>query len=208
MPLPMVHLATARLACGPLGIRDQPAYYLGSIAPDGIHMREGCTPQDKDRSHLGTRSSHDPAPVGGFLKRLPEFENRDYALGYAVHILTDVFWITGLMRDFERSYYADPAPALDRRAAYYSDTDQLDLLLYRTLPGRAELWRELEGAKGVDLPGLLPGKAACLWKERTLSWYENLGEYPEPVRYLTEGELRAFLPEAAEYCAKFIRGHL
>lgn len=209
MPLPMVHLGTAEIVGKTLDIRDLPAFYLGSIAPDGIHMLEGgCTPEEKDHSHLGTRTSHDPMAVREFLERLPELPSRDYAVGYAVHILTDLCFVSRVLPDFEARYYADPAPALDRRKAYYSDTDQLDLLLYRTLPGREQIWKELEQAQGPDLPGILPGKAADLWNRRTLSWYESLGEYPHPIRYLTEREMREFLPEAAEYCVDFLKNSL
>lgn len=208
MALPMVHLGAAQAALKELKIQNPASYYLGSIAPDGVHMLEGCTPQDKDRSHLGVRTSGDPRAVEDFLKRLPEFSDRDYVLGYAVHVLTDLFWNETLLKKQRERYEADPAPELGRKEAYYNDTDQIDLQLYETLPGRKEIWQELEQAKAIDLPGVLPGKAADLWNRRTLSWFENLGEFEIPVRYLTLPEIQDFLVEAAQYaagiCKKFL----
>ncbi len=205
MALPMVHIGAAQAALEELGVRDLPAYYLGSIAPDGVHMLDHYTPVDKDRSHLGTRTSHDPAAVGEFLKRLPEPANCDYAFGYAVHVLTDIHWVGSFMAEFDRRYKADPAPALDRKRAYYNDTDQIDLRLYDILPGRKEIWGQLKQAKGVDIPGVLPGKAADLWNRRTLSWYENAGNYEFPVRYCYLEEVMDFISRAAAYSVEQIR---
>lgn len=208
MALPMVHLGAAQAALKELNIQNPASYYLGSIAPDGVHMLEGCTPEDKDRSHLGTRSSHDPKAVEDFLKHLPDFADRDYALGYAVHILTDLLWAGPLMAEFKRRYEEDPAPVLDKKKAYYNDTDQIDLQLYETLPGRKEIWRELERAKAIDLPGALPGEAADLWNRRTLVWYENLGEFEITVRYFSLSKVLDFLSEAAQYAVKICRKFL
>ena len=204
MPLPMVHLGVAGLAAERLPVNDLPAYYLGCIAPDGVHMLKGWTPEDKNRTHLGTRSSHDPAAVGEFLRRLPELPDRDYAVGYALHILTDVYWVNGVVARFDQRYYSDPQPVQDRRHAYYNDTDQLDLELYRTLPGREELWGHLKQAKAPDLPGLLPGRGADLWNQRLWTWFDTQGEFSFPLRYLSLEEVQSFLPEAANYAAEYI----
>lgn len=208
MALPMVHLGAAQAAIKKLDICDLPSYYLGSIAPDGAHMLDHYEPEDKNRSHLGTRASRDPAAVGEFLKRLPEFSNRDYALGYAVHVLTDIIWNESLLVEYDRRYKADPSPELDWNRAYYSDTDQIDLRLYDILPGREAIWRELEQAKAIDLPGVLLGRAADLWNIRTRNWYLEPRDYEFPIRWFSLEEVLHFLPEAGEYsaehCKKFL----
>ena len=50
MALPMVHLGAAEAARKYLEINSLPSYYLGAIAPDGVHMLEEYTSQIKDLS--------------------------------------------------------------------------------------------------------------------------------------------------------------
>ena len=45
MALPMVHLGAAEAARKYLEINSLPSYYLGAIAPDGVHMLEEYTSQ-------------------------------------------------------------------------------------------------------------------------------------------------------------------
>jgi hypothetical protein len=52
MPLPMVHLAIAVRAHELMGSEPTPAFLLGSIAPDAIHMRPNATRDDKRKTHL------------------------------------------------------------------------------------------------------------------------------------------------------------
>ncbi len=47
MPLPMVHLGVAKHLTESLNISDKSSFYLGSIAPDAVHMRNNFQPQDK-----------------------------------------------------------------------------------------------------------------------------------------------------------------
>ena len=89
MPLPMVHLSVAVLAEKELGIMNRSAYYLGSIAPDGIHMQEHWTGEDKKRSHLGVRGTDDPSGVMEFLTGGVLDTDRDYCIGYALHCLME-----------------------------------------------------------------------------------------------------------------------
>lgn len=204
MALPMVHLGAAEAAREQLKIQNLPAYYLGAIAPDGVHMLEGYTSEVKDRSHLGTRRSCDTGPVAAFLQRLPEFADQDYALGYAVHILTDIAWKGSVYAEFRQRYQADLSPALERSKAYYSDTDQIDLELYRTWEERERIWQALRPAQACELPDILPKQAAELWNARTLEWYSEPRHYENPIRYMTLNEVMGFMDRTGKFCADFI----
>ncbi|MCP1135166.1 hypothetical protein NKT34_17850 [Paenibacillus polysaccharolyticus] len=53
MPLPMVHLSVAHQLANTLPEPlDLGAFYLGNIAPDAIHIREGTTREDKQYTHF------------------------------------------------------------------------------------------------------------------------------------------------------------
>lgn len=205
MALPMVHLGAAEAARKYLKINSLPSYYLGAIAPDGVHMLEDYTSQMKDKSHLDTRRSGDTTPVAAFLGRLPEIGDQDYALGYAVHILTDIAWKDTLLGEFRRRYQADSSPVQERNQAYYNDADQIDLELYRAWDRREEIWRALKSAEGCELPGILPKNAAELWNLRTLKWYEEPRVYEIPIRYMGMDEAAEFMACAGEKSASFIK---
>lgn len=203
--MPMVHLGAAEAARKHVEIHSLPSYYLGAIAPDGVHMLEGYTSQMKDQSHLGTRRSCGTEPVTEFLRRLPEFGDRDYALGYAVHILTDIEWKDSFLGEFRRRYQADPSPLQERDKAYYNDADQIDLELYRTWEKREEVWQALESAGGCELPGILPQKAAQLWNTRTLNWYSEPRQFEIPLRYMNLDEVAEFMERVGKDCGCFIQ---
>lgn len=209
MPLPMVHISVAALLeeRGDVSVTDRAAYYLGSIAPDGIHMRKDPAPDAKIISHLSARSPENIGNVTVFCEKFPEYEangvSRDYLTGYMVHVLTDIYWKQEFYDGFVERYNADPAPVQEVRTAYYNDTDVADIRLYHSHPKREEVWALLRTAKGDDLPGLLTGEEADLWNARTLDWYDVPREYL-PVRYATEESIRAFIESAA----KLIRDYL
>ena len=207
MPLPMVHLGTAHgmIEEGLLHVRDFPAFYLGSIAPDGVHMRKDPGPEAKVASHLGTRHTSDLTPVAMFLQRHKGRENADFFLGYVVHVLTDAYWNELVYGPYTARYGADPSPVQTVRQAYYSDTDQIDLLLYRELPWRERVWEYLRQARGQDVGEVLSGQEADLWKDRTLNWYAQQPEKHLPLRYIGVVTVREFMGRAAIWTAGFIR---
>lgn len=208
MALPMVHLGAAEAAKEYLKISAPPSYYLGAIAPDGVHMLEGYTSDIKNQSHLGTRGNRNTEPVKKFLQRLPEFASLDYALGYAVHILTDIAWKDSFLAEFRQRYQADPSPAQDQNKAYYNDADQIDLELYRTWEKREKIWQALGVAKPCQLPGILPGRAAELWNVRTLKWYDEPRRFEIPICYMSLSEVTAFMAHAGKLSACFIKDAL
>jgi len=206
----MVHLATADLLVqnGDLSPRDLPAYYLGSIAPDAIHMRENPAKDAKQISHLHARNPENIGRIAAFLKDFPRYEaegvSHDYLLGYAVHLLTDVYWELGFSAGFRQRYAADPQPVQDCFAAYYNDTDVADISLYNTLPRREVLWELLKKARGYDLPGLVSGEEADKWNARTLGWYDVPRSYL-PVRYATEQTVRDYIQLAAGLIRDYLK---
>ena len=56
MPLPMVHLSVAHCLIQDHGYPDSPTFYLGSIAPDAIHVRPGTAQKEKHVVHLVDQS--------------------------------------------------------------------------------------------------------------------------------------------------------
>jgi hypothetical protein len=201
----MVHLAIAIELCDALSWEASPAFLLGSLAPDAIHMRPESAREDKSRVHLHQAiEAEGPAAVRRLFESLAAADAslRDLALGYAVHLLTDALWV-------ERVFYAFRAdlalPRDQERELYYRETDEVDRLLYEGSPWRPQIWRTLAAARPADLPGLLSADEIGRWRDRTLAWFDTLPAAPEPPRYLTYACIQAFIAGATAAIAEEVQ---
>ena len=200
MPLPMVHLAVAVKVKDKLRIADESAFYLGAIAPDAIHMREGAAQEDKLKSHMGMRGTH--------------YENErnakvligqgDFLAGYAVHLVTDMYWHQGVFDAFYSKFKAR-CPDGDHRPAYYNDCDMIDLQLYQEEPWRAEVYAVLERAHGEDAMDMLTAEEVEKWRLRQLHWFEQDFSHLKPAEYITRSEVDAYIDYAVEKCLEYFK---
>ncbi len=206
MPLPMVHLAVAVSLCDALGWAASPAFLLGTLAPDAIHMRPGAAPEDKSRVHLHAAiMERGSAAVRELFEALAsqQPEACDLALGYAVHLLTDALWVERVFQAFRHDL---ALPRDQERTLYYRETDEVDRLLYEGSPWRPEVWRALAAAEPADLPGLLSGDEIGRWRDRTLAWFDTLPAAPEPPRHLTYQRIQTFIAGASATIADEVLG--
>ena len=206
MPLPMVHLAVAIALARDWHSRPSPAFLLGTLAPDAIHMRPGTSAADKGRVHF-----HRAIEEQGFdavrelharlVTELPRVD--ELALGYAVHLLTDALWVERLFLPFRA---ATQLPRDVERALYYRETDEVDRLLYVHAPWRPDVWRTLAVAQPADLAELLRADEIGRWRDRTLGWFDTLPAADEPPRHFTCERVGAFVAEAAATIARELAG--
>ena len=114
MPLSMVHLNIANRIADSLQMQaDRGSFYLGNIAPDSIHMREGTTRDDKEYTHFN------PKDEGDYTERLKELYSsytqqctddgwKWFVRGYFMHVMTDYYWFRSVHPEFvERVKKAD-----------------------------------------------------------------------------------------------------
>lgn len=213
MPTPMIHLCVANRLLNHLAVGDPGAYYLGSIAPDGIHTREGRAPrevkEDKLRSHLGARGGRlrDGESVDGFvadavafMRRRDGSPDRDFFVGYGVHLLTDIPWFTQVYEPFTRRYRESGAPAEDERRAYYIDVDSVEVQLYAECPWRAEVWRVMGDSPGADAAGIIAAEDARRWLAHLNRWFAEPRGAPE-CRYITRREIEEFVASVSDWIA-------
>ena len=182
MPLPMVHLSIAHSlaeAIDPRGDRD--LYYVGAIAPDGIHKRANATREDKRRIHLAgsrTQSLTDrletiDAFVGTWRTRIEP----GYLLGWATHLVADSIWSRHVVRGVWADATADIAqPQRDR--LYYAEADQADFNLFRRESWREKVWDRLAAAEITDFADLLTSDEIGAWRDRTLKWFTETKQEP------------------------------
>ena len=98
---------------------------------------------------------------------------------------------------YDARYRADPAPAQSWKAAYYNDTDCLDLSLFEHAPWRAEVWALLKQARGRNLEGLVSVQETEAWRDRCLSWFDGRTESDyQPLKYISPTDVEAFVERA------------
>jgi len=195
MPLPLVHLAIAyKILAAGFPVQDPAQFYLGSISPDAIHMRNGNTRTDKNHTHLlpGDKLWNDIPRKEGIATVRKFFHGRgmytDFAYGYSIHILTDMYWIHDVFARFKLDYKNDTAHAETLVATYYHDTDLVDYNIYNNAPWRGEVWQLLQDAACNNFLDLLSAQEIRLWARRTLQWFnepENAYKFSGQPKYIT-----------------------
>jgi hypothetical protein len=208
MPLPMVHLAIAVRTHELIGSEPTPAFLLGSIAPDAIHMRPNATHDDKRKTHLVFNAS-EPEDQQIF-RTLDRYRARgreaiDFVEGYVAHTLVDRVWTETVLEPFRRQLSA-AMPHAELRSLYYQETDQVDFDLYHKMSWRLTVWALLAQAQPIDFEPFLAADEIARWRDRTLNWFESLKQEPmiEPV-YITAAVVQAFVLETANMLAPYLR---
>ena len=207
MPLPMVHLSTAVKINTLQGLKS-PEFYLGSISPDAVHMRTGFVRDDKPRSHCNARMLTSINELDSLCVMIKNSvcKEREFLLGYLIHILTDLFWEDTILKTYGERYEADPTPIQDKRMAYYNDTDQLDFAFYEKENWRSEIWEMLAQTKDFAVENAVNKDEVAAWKYRTLNWYNSgKSQHTNPIKYINYEDLDNFTSYAAEKCEKYLQ---
>ncbi|WP_440117819.1 hypothetical protein [Paenibacillus sp. QZ-Y1] len=211
MPLPMVHLNIAILVADSVqGNVERGPFYLGNIAPDSIHMREGWTRADKENTHFN------PKDEGDHVERLKEryftyIQQHEvegwkwFVRGYFMHVLTDFYWFRSVYPKFvEQVTIADRDSGIHRTKdelgrLYYQETDQIDFNLYQHASWSGEVWQMLEIAPGYDIADLLTAEEILRWRYHTFSFLnESVNEPGIVPQYITNEMVSTFVADTAQ----------
>ncbi len=211
MPLPMVHFKTAYVVLSnnaAIGI-DQPQYYIGSLAPDGVHSRINYTFLDRSRSHLESKDTLQWFEnVDHFLLNYKNSSGFSFYLGYAVHIMTDILWQEKVLNRFHQAYQRIQNPEFsDVRQAYINEMCFLDIQIYHAEKTfRNKIWNFLKQANGIGIQPLVSDVEIEKEKELTLWWYEgrknNQGVVP---KLITIADVYEFIASASDEISHHLR---
>jgi len=208
MPLPMVHLSVAKnLLDTGIKLSRLSQYYLGSISPDAIHARKDTDTPAKRITHLIPADKKwtdvDEAEYLVFMRNFIETNKDktdiDFLCGYAIHILTDMYWVKQVYTQFIEDYKKDPSSVQNDREAYYNDTDRLDQVLFNESSWKNTVWQSLQTAECSDFLDLLTAREIETWNKRTLHWYDS-GEskHKNPIKYITKSCIVDFISSCSE----------
>ncbi|MCP1183008.1 zinc dependent phospholipase C family protein [Paenibacillus sp. 1781tsa1] len=209
MPLPMVHLNIANRIADSLQMQaDRNSFYLGNIAPDSIHMREGTTREDKEYTHFNPTDEGDY--VGGlkglyltYMQQRTDEGWKWFVRGYFIHVMTDYYWFRSVHPEFvERVNKADLSLGTSKSKEelarlYYQETDQIDFNLYQGTSWSEEVWQMLNSSPGYDMTDRLTADEIVRWRDHTFSFLngEEPGITPE---FITGEKIRVFVEETVQ----------
>ena len=139
-------------------ISNLPQFYLGSVAPDSIHNREGYVSDYKKASHLCvgpekwgylTNNDENAENAMNYLRQNSNSGEFDFLVGYCTHILTDIYNNIALWIPFKEKYPGELEKGYG--SLYYQENNRLDIEFALTHEKSADFWRYISESHGVDL---------------------------------------------------------
>ena len=187
MALPMIHLLAAyEWAQDKPEYASCPEYYLGTISPDAMHIRDGNDKSRKNEFHLNNWRTPDPDAVVEYWRA----HFTPFDVGYGIHVLLDGHWATGFRRDFPGLLLPSGRPDPE---IYYNDTFTADYRLYHE-SSRTDFFLEmLRRAEAPDDHPLLTQSEIEGWKQWTFDFYKNKKPTGKPVRFIDTEYIERFL---------------
>ena len=196
MALPMVHLLVAwAWAQDKPELRENPDYYLGTISPDAVHIRDGNDKSHKNETHLNNWRTPDPDSVLGYWL---EYHSA-FDIGYGVHVLVDGQWAVGFRSRFPQMLLPDGKP---NAQIYYNDTCITDFELYHTSPLTPFLMDMVQRGQPPKQHPLLGEKEFRAWQRDTLRFYLRPCPMKDPIRFIDGDYVNAFLEECLPLITK------
>ena len=157
----MTHLAVAKGVNDKIGIaKDLPSFFLGAVAPDAVHIREGFNGDMKVSSHYSVAGDTwgQVASVDAWwqqslahIKSLEDSPGRDFYLGYFIHVLTDASNHEKMWLPFLEKRLAENVPLADVKGLVSEDYDRIDWMQYDNYEWANDVLDLLEAAKSIDV---------------------------------------------------------
>lgn len=185
----IAHLAVAHtvLERRPQLVKYKDSFYLGNIAPDSIESKEGAVRDDKKHVHLRLGITDmewlQPDKMAIFDQRLEEFikdnlynekdpQQRDFLLGYIVHLITDKInhgtVRLRILRALEPQGFEDGKWPFILHVL--NELEFLDAYLMESRPEVADIFYRL---MEQPITNWLPGYIEKEYLEKSLVWWKN-----------------------------------
>lgn len=194
MALPMVHLLAAQIwAQDKPELKSNPDYYLGTISPDAIHIRDGNDKSHKNEIHLNNWRSPDPDRVFQYWKE----HHTPFDIGYGVHLLIDGQWAVRFRERLKGMLLPDGRPNPD---IYYNDTCVTDFRFYNESGETQFLMDMVRQGNAPESHPMLTKHEFDEWQKEIFAFYQRPCPKNDPVRFVTMEYVEAFLRE----CMKMI----
>jgi len=164
MPFPMIHLHIANkiATAHPELIKSPAQFYLGTLAPDSVHMREEFIANEKKVTHLctsdenwGEITKNDEwiDNVISFWHEHKHSDNSCFALGYCVHILSDIYGNIHIWTPFKQKMKLEMKDYYG--GVHHNRQASVDFKLAHEFVYKEEIWSLLEKSEALTLPNIV-----------------------------------------------------
>lgn len=178
-------------------------FLLGSIAPDAVHKNESYTRELKNISHYSFTHESPINYFDTFLEKYCAPENKDFVVGYLIHLLSDMIWSHSVRAPFKECFIKAPAHGMSMNEAYYADCEQIERLMF--WEERAPLIiKAVSESKAYSLEGLINSEDVQAWKEKLLCDYNNKRKLLIHTTYISEQQIRDYITDCAKKCTEYL----
>jgi len=177
-----LHIANNIATLNPEYIKSPPQFFLGTLAPDSVHFREEFIANDKKVTHLcvsdenwGEITNNDEwiDNVMSFLREHKNSENACFALGYAVHILADIYGNINIWTPFRLKMNLQMANYYG--GEHHKRQAAVDFKLANEFEQKKEIWNLLEKSEVLTILGIVFAEDIEKQKRHILQvQYENV----------------------------------
>ena len=205
MAQPMMHLLVADniYTEKSSSIHSYGDFLLGSIAPDAVHAKENYTRGLKDISHYSFNSKSPISHFDTFFDKYVTPENKDFVIGYLVHLLSDMIWYHSIRVPFKEIFLQVSSHDMSMNEAYYADCEQIEKSMFwgentpRIINGITE-------SKAYSLEGLIDSEDVKAWKEKLIFDYNNKKNALPHTKYISEQYVRDYITNCAKECSRYL----
>ncbi len=205
MAQPMMHLLIADKIYTKKfsSIHSYGEFLLGSIAPDAVHVKANYTREIKDISHYGFNSKSPISYFDTFINEYNTVENKDFVVGYLVHLLSDMIWYHSIRVPFKEEFQRTPSQNMSMNEAYYADCEQIEQLMFfeKNAPCIMEA---INKCKAYSLEGLIDAEDVRTWKEKLIFDYNNKKNISVHTKYILEQHIREYMENCAGVCTEYL----
>ena len=178
-------------------------FLLGSIAPDAVHVKENYTRNLKDISHYRFDSKSPISYFDTFLDKYCASKNKDFVVGYLIHLLSDVIWHHSVRVPFKEGFLKAPTHNMSMNEAYYADCEQIEQLLFWEKDA-SRIIKAISKSKAYSLEGLIDSEDVKAWKEKLIFEYDNKRKLLLHTTYISEQQIRDYIEICAEKCTEYL----
>ena len=221
MAFPLTHLIVANNMTKTHSIGSQADFFLGSVAPDAVHFRKSFIDasmseigQAKKTSHLCPESPEKWGSVtdnDGWLICVRNFlrgqELTSFRLGFATHVLTDIYNNKTMWSNFRTNYPLEAKKGYE--SAYYDDLKYIDALLKDDREVAEFICGKLAQAKAVGIDGLVSADEVEAIKQSLISEYGKISQTSNfdkkyATKFVSYDEMLIFIKEAALFTSAIV----
>lgn len=178
-------------------------FLLGSIAPDAVHVKENYTREIKDISHYKFDSKSHISYFDTFFDEYYTSENKDFVVGYLVHLLSDMIWYHSVRVPFKKEFQKAPLQNMSMNEAYYADCEQIEQLMFFE-KNASRIIQTINRGKAYSLEGLIDAEDVKAWKEKFIFDYNNRKNISIQTKYISEQHIRDYITDCAKECTEYL----